>query len=563
MASEAPAQNVPAADNALPERKKENKPKKEPKDKSQKQKQQPKKKVEGAALIGIDVAKEADLGEWYQQILTKGGMLAYYDVAGCYILKPSSYAIWETIQSWFNERIKKMGVKNCYFPIFISADNLQREKDHVEGFAAEVAWVTKGGKSDLEKPVAVRPTSETAMYPYFANEIRSHRDLPLKLNQWNNVVRWEFKHPMPFIRSREFLWQEGHTAHLTKEQAGEEVLQILDYYAGIYQELLAVPVVKGVKTENEKFPGAEYTTTIEGYIPATGRGIQAATSHCLGQHFSKMFNITVEDPNPIKEGEAKRPPIHVWQNSWGLTTRSIGVMVLTHSDNKGLVIPPRVADIQVVIVPVGVTAKTTDEERAKLYSEIDAIAEVLRANSVRVETDMREGYSPGWKFNDWELKGVPLRIEFGPKDSANHAVTTSRRDANGEKSTIPISELGTAVPALLETMQADLLAKASKDFADARKVVTEWNEFVPALDNKCVCLIPHCLGGECEDEIKELSARKNESNEEAHDARAPSMGAKSLCIPYEQPEQSVEGKDCLNPNCKAKAQKWVMFGRSY
>jgi prolyl-tRNA synthetase len=215
--------------------------------------------------------------------------------------------------------------------------------------------VTKGGKSDLERPVAVRPTSETAMYPYFARKIQSHRDLPLKLNQWNNVVRWEFKHPMPFIRSREFLWQEGHTAHLTQKAASEEVLQILDWYSDVYQELLAVPVVKGTKTVNEKFPGADYTTTIEGFIPATGRGIQAATSHALGQHFSKMFNITVEDPHAKEAGKSEH--VHVWQNSWGLTTRSIGVMILTHGDNRGLVIPPRVAETQVVLIPVGISAK--------------------------------------------------------------------------------------------------------------------------------------------------------------------------------------------------------------
>ncbi|KAK7514492.1 hypothetical protein IWZ03DRAFT_415897 [Phyllosticta citriasiana] len=548
----------------IPERKKENK-KKEKKEPKFKQQQAPKKKIEGAALIGIDVRKEDDLGQWYQQVLTKGGMLAYYDVAGCYILKPSSFAIWETIQGWFNTRIKSIGVRNCYFPIFISQDNLQREKEHIEGFAAEVAWVTKGGKSDLEKPVAVRPTSETAMYPYFANEIRSHRDLPLKLNQWNSVVRWEFKHPMPFIRSREFLWQEGHTAHLTLEQAGEEVLQVLDWYRGIYEELLAVPVVKGVKTDNEKFPGAEYTTTVEGYIPATGRGIQGGTSHCLGQHFSKMFDITVEDPTPIKEGEHKKPPIHVWQNSWGLTTRSIGVMVMTHSDNKGLVIPPRVSEIQAVIVPVGVTAKTSEEEREKLYGQVKEIAATLRSANVRVETDLREGYSPGWKFNDWELKGVPLRIEFGPKDAAANKVTVSRRDQEG-KPQIDIADLAKEIPALLETIQNDLFAKAKGAFDNARKVISDWNDFVPHLDNKGVCVIPHCLGGPCEDEIKDLSAKKHEENTGAsQDARAPSMGAKSLCIPYEQPKEGlVEGETkCINPNCQSKAKKFVMFGRSY
>ena len=435
------------------------------------------------------------------------------------------------------------------------------------------------GKSELEKPVAVRPTSETAMYGFFSDKIRSHRDLPLRLNQWNNVVRWEFKHPMPFIRSREFLWQEGHTAHLTKEGAGEEVLQILDYYADVYEKLLAVPVVKGKKTVKEQFPGADYTTTIEGYIPATGRGIQAATSHCLGQHFSKMFNITVEDPS--KEGGEKKPPIHVWQNSWGLSTRSIGVMVLIHSDNKGLVIPPRVADIQTVIIPVGITAKTSDEERQKLYDEVDRIASTLRQSTlnsnssdndssdskIRVETDMREGYSPGWKFNDWELKGVPLRLEFGPKDSAAQVVATARRDT-GEKSSIPISDIATAVPKLLSQIQSDMYERASATYAAHRVTVREWDAFVPALNEKNVCLVPHCLGGECEDEIKDQSKRTTDSegNDVPEDSRAPSMGAKSLCIPFDQEQEEgliPRQTNCINPKCGKMAQKWVLFGRSY
>lgn len=401
------------------------------------------------------------------------------------------------------------------------------------------------------------------MYPYYAKKIRSHRDLPLRLNQWNNVVRWEFKHAMPFLRSREFLWQEGHTAHLTKEGAGEEVLQILDHYADIYQELLAVPVVKGTKTDNEKFAGADYTTTVEGYIPATGRGIQGATSHCLGQHFSKMFKITVEDPSK-KEGEENKPPLFVWQNSWGFTTRSIGVMILVHGDNKGLVIPPRVAEVQVIIIPVGITAKTSDDDRARMYAECDSFRELLADVGVRAETDLREGYSPGYKFNDWELKGVPLRIEFGPKDSEKHVVTTSRRDQEGQKSTVPITDLKTAIPELLETMQADMFRKAEKEFREHRVEITDWKDFVPALNAKNVCLIRHCLGGPCEDEIKEMSKRVAQGDDLAEDARAPSMGAKSLCIPFEQPEGIVEGEtECTNPNCKNKAKKWVLFGRSY
>ncbi|KAF2458867.1 hypothetical protein BDY21DRAFT_370401 [Lineolata rhizophorae] len=561
MSSSGPPAGDVASD--IPERKKQGKEKAKKEKKEQKPKQAPQKakKIEGAALIGIDISKEEDLSMWYQQVLTKGQMMSYYDVAGCYILEPPSFAIWEAIQNWFNAKIKTLGVRNCYFPIFISSDNLQREKDHLEGFAAEVAWVTQGGTSKLEKPVAVRPTSETAMYPYFADKIRSHRDLPLKLNQWNNVVRWEFKHPMPFIRSREFLWQEGHTAHLTEEEAGKEVLQVLDFYAGIYEDLLAVPVVKGRKTVNEQFPGAHYTTTVEGFIAATGRGIQGGTSHCLGQHFSKMFNITVEDPTRTETGE-KKPPIYVWQNSWGFTTRSIGVMVLTHGDNKGLVLPPRVAETQTVIVPVGVTAKTSDEDKASLYEEVEAIADRLRKAGVRVEADMREGYSPGYKFNDWELKGVPLRLEVGPKDLAARVVTTSRRDS-GAKGTLPIDELEAAVPAFLETVQTDMFAKADQDFRSHRKVVDDWADFVPALNAKNVCIIRHCTEGPCEDEIKEMSARKDDDDAPV-DARAPSMGAKSLCIPFEQPDGLVEGESkCTNPNCGKLAKKWVMFGRSY
>ena len=524
----------------------------------------PKKKIDGAALIGIDVAKEDDFSGWYQQVLTKGDMLDYYDVSGCYILKPPSYFIWEEIQQWFNKKIKSIGVKNCSFPMFISQEMLEREKDHIEGFAAEVAWVTHAGNTPLEKKIAIRPTSETVIYPYYAKWIRSHRDLPLKLNQWNSVVRWEFKHPQPFLRTREFLWQEGHTCHLTQEGAGEEVLQILEWYAGVYEELLAVPVIRGQKTEKEKFAGALYTTTVEGYIPETGRGIQGGTSHCLGQNFSKMFGITVEDPS-TKEGE-KKPPVHVWQNSWGLSTRVIGVMVMIHGDNRGLVLPPCVVETQVIIVPVGITAKSTEQERSSLYDQVDALATILRAANVRVETDKRDGYSPGYKFNDWEQKGVPLRLEFGPGESEGHFVTTSRRDIPGKdgKGKIAITELGKEVTGLLETIQADLYRAADQKFKSHVKQITNWDDFVPALNAKNVCLIPFCLQEKCEDEIKELSARKEVGDETPEDAKAPSMGAKSLCIPFEQPKGIVKGETkCTNPNCVKMAEKWCLFGREF
>lgn len=413
------------------------------------------------------------------------------------------------------------------------------------------------GDKDLEVPVAVRPTSEAVMYPYYAKWIRSHRDLPLRLNQWNSVVRWEAKQTTPFLRTREFMWQEGHTAHLNDKLAGEEVLEILDLYAGIYEELLAVPVVKGRKTENEKFAGGHYTTTVEGYIPSNGRGIQGATSHCLGQNFSKMFDITVEDP------ANKGSHIHVWQNSWGLSTRVIGVMVMVHGDDKGLVLPPRISKLQTILIPVGITKSTTPEDRKKHEDQLNALRQTLKKAGVRTDIDFREGYTPAWKFNDWELKGVPLRIEFGPKDAAKEVVSFARRDT-GEKGTIPIADIGSKVPELLETIQKDMYIKAEKSFRDHRVKITNWDEVMPALDSKNVVLIPFCGDGKCEDRIKELTTRVDDQPDVPEGQKPPSMGMKSLCIPFEQPEGLVAGETgCLNPECERKADKWTMFGRSY
>jgi prolyl-tRNA synthetase len=427
-----------------------------------------------------------------------------------------------------------------------------------------VHWLTKcySGEKDLEAPVAVRPTSEVILYPFYSKWIRSHRDLPLRLNQWNSVVRWEAKQTTPFLRAREFLWQEGHTAHLTEKDAAEEVLQILELYAKVYEELLAVPVVRGRKTEKEKFAGGYYTTTVEGYIPSNGRGIQGATSHCLGQNFSKMFDITVEDPNP-KEGE-KAKHIHVWQNSWGLSTRVIGVMVMIHSDNKGLVLPPRIARDQVIMIPVGINKNTTKEDRDRHYDQLQAMKDTLKKAGVRADYDIRDGYTPAWKFNDHELKGVPLRLEYGPKDAAKNVVSYARRDT-GEKGTLDIATLAQGVHDLLETIQSDMYKKAEESFRTHRIQITNWDEVVPALDAKNVVLIPSCLEEKCEDKIKDLTTGREDSEDAGPaDKKAPSMGMKSLCIPFEQPEGIVEGETkCLNPECGAFAKKWCMFGRSY
>lgn len=353
--------------------------------------------AKGVTKLGLHAKKETDFGEWYSQVCVESEMISYYDISGCYILRPWSYAIWDEIKEWFDAQIKAMGVQNAYFPLFITEDALMTEKDHVEGFAPEVAWVTKNGESELDRPIAIRPTSETVMYPHYANWIRSHRDLPLRLNQWTNVVRWEFSNPTPFIRSREFLWQEGHTAFASKGEADAEVREVLDLYRRVYEELLAVPVCPGVKSTKEKFAGADYTTTVEAFIPATGRGVQGATSHHLGQNFSKMFGIQYEAEDKT-EGR-----LHPYQNSWGMTTRTIGVMIMVHSDNKGLVLPPRIAQIQVVIIPIP-NKKMCEEEMKRMEAKVEETAALLKAAGVKVTTDCRSNYTPGWKYNHWELK---------------------------------------------------------------------------------------------------------------------------------------------------------------
>ncbi|KAI8911957.1 hypothetical protein DFJ77DRAFT_83785 [Powellomyces hirtus] len=510
--------------------------------------------LQNKELIGLTVRKEEDFPVWYQQVLTRTEMMDYYDISGCYIIRPWAYKIWKSIQRFFGDAIEESGVDDCYFPMFVSEKALNREKDHVEGFSPEVAWVTKAGQSDLAEPIAVRPTSETVMYPYYASWIRSHRDLPLRLNQWCNVVRWEFKHPQPFLRTREFLWQEGHTAFATKEEADAEVREILELYRRVYEELLAVPVVPGVKSEKEKFAGGLYTTTVEGFIPTTGRAIQGATSHCLGQNFSKMFEILIEN-------EAKER-VNVWQNSWGLTTRTIGVMVMIHGDDKGLVLPPRVASIQAVVIPVGITAKTTQEERKALAAKAEELVKILHKGGIRAKSDTRDNYTPGWKYNHWELKGVPVRLEIGPKDLANNSTRAVVRH-NGTSQNISLATLVPDLTTLLDTIQSSMFAKA-KQQRDAQTVRLEtWDKFVESLNNKCLVLAPWCERVVCEDAVKENSARPDPANTEEVDDKAPSMGAKTLCIPFTQPEDGVKPGVTKCFACEEKAKSYTLWGRSY
>lgn len=449
--------------------------------------------------LGLEATKEDNLPDWYSQVLTKGEMIEYYDVSGCYILRHWSFAIWKAIKAWFDAEITKMGVKECYFPIFVSRAALEKEKEHIADFAPEVAWVTKSGDSELAEPIAVRPTSETGMYPAYAKWIQSYRDLPIRLNQWNNVVRWEFKHPQPFLRTREFLWQEGHTAFATQKEAMEEVHEILDLYAKVYTDLMAIPVIKGRKTEKEKFAGGDFTTTVEAFISASGRAIQGATSHHLGQNFSKMFDIVFEDPE-TKEKQ------FVFQNSWGITTRTIGVMIMVHADNQGLVLPPNVAATQVVVVPCGITVSLGEADKKKLLESVVQLEKRLTGCSVRTELDDRDNYSPGWKFNHWELKGVPIRLELGPKDMAAEQVVAVRRD-NGERITIKLADVEKRIPELLVTIHQSMLAKAENDLKTHLKVTKAWPEFVKLLDEKNIIMAPFCGQIACEDKIKADSQR--------------------------------------------------------
>lgn len=468
------------------------------------------------SLLGITTRKEDNFPKWYKEVITRAELIEFYDISGCYILRPWSYRMWEIVQGFFDGEIKKLGVRNAYFPCLVSKDALEREADHIAGFAPEVAWVTRSGQSEMQEPVAIRPTSETIMYPAYAKWIRSHRDLPLKLNQWANVIRWEFKHPVPFLRTREFLWQEGHSAFATLEEAGKEVLDILDLYRRVYEEILAVPVVPGKKSEEEKFAGGLYTTTVEAFIPQNGRGIQGATSHCLGQNFAKMFSIQFEDPD--KPGDK----LYAWQNSWGLTTRTLGVLTMVHGDNKGLVLPPRVAPIQVVVVPI----YYKETQNAALDAKAVEVVDQLLAAGIRAHFDDRTNYTPGWKYNHWETKGVSLRIELGPKDLENNQCVFARRDwregddASKKKVTVPLEGIAGKVSAMLEEIQDSMFQRAKAERDSRMKQAFDFDEFMKVLDGGNLVLTPWCDEKECENEVKKRSGGKEEKEDTEQEKQA-------------------------------------------
>jgi prolyl-tRNA synthetase len=517
-------------------------PKEEPKKTKAKanNKKKGKGNVKGETKLKIFADKVSNFGEWYSEVIIKGDMIEYYDVSGCYILRPNSYYVWENIQRYMDIRFSSLGVQNVYFPMFLKKKHLESEKDHLEGFEAEVAWVTRSGKSELAEPIAIRPTSETIMYPIYKKWIQSHRDLPMLYNQWSNVVRWEFKNPTPFIRTREFLWQEGHTAHLTNEDCSDFVLKILDIYADCYKELLAVPVVKGRKSEIEKFAGADFTTTCETFIAEAGRSVQACTSHNLGQNFAKIFDITYED----KDMETKMP----YQASWGFTTRSIGIMIMIHSDNKGLVLPPKVAFKQVVIIPITFTKNA--EEVLKKSKEI---SDMLNKAGIRTHLDDRDNYKPGWKYNDWELKGIPLRLEVGPKDIQKNQYRTVRR-VDGNVKSLPMENLVEGIKEVLNEGHEVMFKNAEKKLISNRGKAGDWEIFMDELNQMKYVETPWCCEPDCERDVKTKSA------EESDESTQLSGKAKTLCLPFDQ-EAVPENTICFN--CDNLAKKYAIWGRSY
>ncbi|PIR02848.1 MAG: proline--tRNA ligase [Candidatus Nealsonbacteria bacterium CG11_big_fil_rev_8_21_14_0_20_35_11] len=433
------------------------------------------------------IKKSKDFSGWYQDVIIKAGLADYAPVKGCMVFKPYGYAIWENIQNVLDAKIKAAGVKNAYFPIFIPEKFLKKEKEHVKGFSPELAIVTIGGGKKLEEKLVVRPTSESIIYPMYAKWIKSWRDLPILMNQWCNVVRWE-KRSRLFLRTTEFLWQEGHTVHSTHKESLKEVKRALDMYVDFFKNFLAIDGISGKKSEAEKFPGAKDTYTYEMLMP-DNKALQGCTSHDLGQNFAKVFNIRFT----AQDGKEKIP----WQTSWGFTTRSIGALIMVHGDDSGLIIPPKLAPLQIIIIPI-LQGKPADKDLEKSAEKIKGILK-----DFKVGIDARREYSVGWKFNEWELKGVPLRIEIGQKEMKEKKVTLVRRD-NREKSFVSFNSLQDAIKKILDSIQKNLFEKSSRFLKENTKEVFDYREFKSAMKEKKGFLAAYwCQNSRCEVKIKE------------------------------------------------------------
>ncbi|MDC0171351.1 proline--tRNA ligase [Candidatus Nitrosopelagicus sp.] len=439
--------------------------------------------------IGVTVKKSEDFSEWYTQTVIKSELVDYAPVKGLIVLRPDGYSIWESIKSSLDKKFVATGHRNGFLPTLIPESLLTKEKDHFAGFNPEVFWVTKSGEGELGDRLALRPTSETLAYTLFSKWIRSWRDLPLKINFWNTALRAEIKATKPFLRTSEFLWQEGHTVHTNSDEAQKEVTDILELYKKTVEEELAIPVITGKKSEKEKFVGAVYTFTMESLMP-DGKALQMGTSHFLGQNFSKPFEVKFADKENVES--------YAWQTSWGVSWRLIGGMIMVHGDDRGLVLPPRVAPIQVVVIPI----YYSDEDKEKIEKVSKEIEEKLRDAEIRVQVDNREELKPGFKFNEWEMKGIPLRIEIGPKDLEKNQVTFARRH-NRQKDDQTITGIVERVVSELEKIHNDMFSDAKKILEDRTVEVNTYDDFKTELEKGRLIKAPICDNPKCEEEIKE------------------------------------------------------------
>lgn len=473
-------------------------------------------------LKGIQAEKD-EFSEWFTQLMLKSDLADYTDVSGCIVYKPTSYAIWEKIKEEVDKKFKPLGIKNAYFPLFIPEKNFSQEKEHVEGFSPEVAWVTEAGSTKLSERLAVRPTSETIMYPSYSKWIRSWRDLPLKINQWNNVVRWEFSHPVPFFRGREFLWNELHTVLSTEKEALEEGKEILKSYDDVCQTYLALYGLTGKKTDKEKFAGGVASWKLH-YIIPTGRVIEGPCFHYDGQNFAKAYDIKFLN----EQGKEQ----YAFQNTYAISTRMLGTMFAVHSDDKGLILPPRVAPNQIVIVPI-----LFEDSKDKVLKKAEEIAKSLEEFNAFV--DKRDNYKPGFKFNEWELKGIPLRIEIGPKDLEKNQIVLVRRD-NNKKEIVQIKDSKKEAKLILEDIQRQLYEKSKKLFMSKIEKTDKLDKLRKIIQEKKVGIVPMCNKENCEDMIKFETG-----------------GAKAVFIS----DEKIKNEKCII--CNEKAHYFIYSGKTY
>ena len=476
--------------------------------------------------VGITTSKNDDFSEWYTQVVIKAELVDYAPVKGLIVLRPDGYSIWESIKESLDKKLKETGHRNGFLPVLIPESLLSKEKKHFEGFNPEVFWVTHSGDSEIGDRLALRPTSETLAYSLYSKWIKSWRDLPLKINFWNSALRAEITGTKPFLRTSEFLWQEGHTVHATQDEAENEVMEILNIYKKTIEEELAIPVITGKKSEKDKFVGAVYTTTLESLMP-DGKALQMGTSHFLGQNFSKPFDVKYLDENNNET--------FAWQTSWGVSWRLIGGMIMTHSDDKGLVLPPKVSPIQVVIIPI----YYSKEDREKMILEANKIKDSLSNNNVRVELDDRDNLTPGFKFNDWELKGIPIRIEIGPKDIEKNQVVMARR-YNQTKDDISLDKVSETLNLELENIQQQMFVNAKKILDERVVRVSEYQQFKEELMNGKMIDCSWCGNQTCEDKIKEET------------------GADLRVIPFDDTQKS---ETCIY--CKNSGTTNALFAKGY